>query len=78
MEKKKANVKEFKPMTLEERREQAARAYAQKRESIATGVLFNALHNQEMHIGDITPEELAGYAIEVADKFIEKLYFTQE
>lgn len=76
MEKKKANVKEFKPMTLEERREQAARAYAQKRESIATGVLFNLMHNPELLKANVTPESTAELAIEIADKMIEKLYFT--
>jgi hypothetical protein len=70
-----AKVKEFKPMTPEERQEAAARAYAQKRESIATGVLFNLMHNEDA-LRNNNAEELATLAIEVADKMIEKLYFT--
>lgn len=73
----KGQVREMKPLTAEERQEQAARMYMQKRESMATGVLFNAMHNPELMRAEISPEELADFAIEVADKMIEKLYFTQ-
>lgn len=66
------------PMTPEERQEAAARAYAQKRESIATGILFNMMHNPELFKADISPEETANVAIEIADKMIEKLYFSKE
>ena len=69
-------VKEMKPLTAEERQQQAARMYMQKRESIATGVLYNAMHNPELMKADLSPEDLAGFAIEVADKILEKLYFT--
>jgi hypothetical protein len=48
----------------------------QKRESIATGVLFNLMHNPELLKADVTPESTAELAIEIADKMIEKLYFT--
>lgn len=68
-------VREMKPLTPEERQEQAARAYMQKRESIATGVLFNVMHNNEAWRTS-TAEEMVDFAIEVADKMIEKLYFT--
>ena len=72
----KGQVREMKPLTPEERQEQAARLYMQKRESIATGVLFNLMHNPELLKADVTPESIAEQAIEIADKMIEKLYFT--
>ena len=68
----------MKPLTPEERQEQAARLYMQKRESIATGVLFNLMHNPELFKADVTPEATAELAVEIADKMIEKLYFTKE
>lgn len=72
----KGQVKEFKPLSEEERQEQAARMYMQKRESIATGVLFNMMHNSNVLNGGVTPEEIAEFAIKTADAVIEKLYFT--
>ena len=71
------------PMTPEQRKEQATRAYLQKRESIATGVLFNLMHNPYLFSGDAATEDLgadevADFAIKVADKLIEKLYFTED
>lgn len=72
----KGQVREMKPLTPEERQEQAARLYMQKRESIATGVLFNLMHNPELLKADVTPEATAELAIELADRMIEKLYFT--
>ena len=74
----KGKVHEMKPLTPEERKEQATRAYLQKRESIATGVLFNLMHNPELFKAEISPEETANVAIEIADQMIEKLYFTKE
>lgn len=71
----KGKVHEMQPLTPEERQEQALRMYAQKRESIATGILFNMMHNPELFKADISPEETANVAIEIADKMIEKLYF---
>jgi hypothetical protein len=68
-------VKEMKPMTQEERKEAAARAYMQKKESIATGVLFNMMHNETL-LQNFNAEGLVGLAIEIADAMIEKLYFT--
>lgn len=72
----KGQVREMKPLTAEERQEQAARLYMQKRESIATGVLFNMMHNSNVFNGDVAPEEIADFAIKTADAMIEKLYFT--
>ena len=54
----KGQVREMKPLTAEERQEQAARLY--------------------MHVINGDSEGLASFALEVADKFIEKLYFTQK
>lgn len=72
-------VHEMKPMTPEERKEQATRAYLQKRESIASGILFNLMHNPELlKSDDFTPEGVADAAIKIADRFIEKLFFTKE
>lgn len=68
-------VREMKPLTAEEREQQAARMYIQKRESIASGVLFNMMHNETL-LQNFNAEGLANLAIEVADAFIEKLYFT--
>ena len=41
----KGQVREMKPLTAEEREQQAARMYMQKRESIAPGCLFNLCRN---------------------------------
>jgi hypothetical protein len=70
----KGKVHEMQPLTPEERQEQALRMYAQKRESIATGCLFNLCRNP--HTTDETNlEALVEAAIIMADKMIEKLYF---
>ena len=71
----KGQVREMKPLTPEERQEQAARLYMQKRESIATGVLFNMMHNPAI-LDSNNAESIAEIAVEIADKMIEKLYFT--
>ena len=73
----KGQVREMKPLTPEERQEQAARMYMQKRESIASGVLFNMMHNETL-LQNFNAEGLASLSIEVADAFIEKLYFKKE
>lgn len=69
-------VHEMKPLTPEERKEQATRAYLQKRESIATGVLFNLCQNPKIDIN--AGNHLVNVAVSMADKLIEKLYFTKE
>ena len=66
----------MKPLSPEERQEQAARMYMQKRESIATGILFNMMHNP--NISSAGAEQCVRIAIDMADAFIEKLYFTKE
>ena len=63
------------PLTPEERKEQAARAYMQKKESIATGVLFNLMHNDGV-TRTLTSKEIASCALEIADEFMQQLYFT--
>ena len=70
----KGQVREMKPLTQEEREAQAARMYMQKRESIATGILFNMCHNPAM--ADTDPRVVVDSAVEMADYMIEKLYFT--
>ena len=82
----KGQIREMKPMSPEERKEQATRAYLQKRESIATGVLFNLMHNPCLFEGDhcytttedLSPDAIADFAIKVSDALIEKLYFVKE
>ena len=76
-ESKVAKIHEMKPMSPEERREQATRAYLQKRESIATGVLFNLCRNPRT-TEESNLEALVEAAVIMADKMIEKLYFTKE
>ena len=68
-------VHEMKPLTAEERQEQATRMYMQKRESIATGILFNLCHNSNVTT-NAEAVALVDLSIEMADKMIEKLYFT--
>lgn len=67
----------MKPLTPEERKEQATRAFLQKRESIATGVLFNLCRNPRT-TEESNLEALVEAAVIMADKMIEKLYFTKE
>lgn len=71
----KGQVREMKPLTAEEKQEQAARLYMQKRESIATGVLFNLCRNPHT-TEDSNLEALVEASIAMADKMIEKLYFS--
>lgn len=73
----KGQVREMKPLTTEEREQQAARMYMQKRESIATGCLFNLCRNPRT-TEDSSLEALVEAAIVMADKMIEKLYFNNE
>lgn len=59
------------PLTEEEKKMQVARFISQKRESIATGVLFNAVNSG---MCDKSPADLAKWTIEVADAMIQELY----
>lgn len=68
-------IKGIKPLTEEEKQQQAARVWMQKRESIATGVLFNLMHNTYLSEASEKTDQIATFAIEIADKMIEKLYF---
>ena len=72
-----AKIHQMQPMSPEERKEQATRAYLQKRESIATGVLFNLCRNPRT-TEESNLEALVEAAVIMADKMIEKLYFTKE
>lgn len=73
----KGQVREMKPLTPEERQEQAARMYMQKKESIATGILFNLCRNPLTNV-DTNLEAIVEASVIMADKMIEKLYFTKE
>ena len=73
----KGQVREMKAMTPEQRQEQAAMAYLQKKENIATGVLMNLCHNANVTT-NAEALALVDLSLEMADKFIEKLYFTKK
>lgn len=66
--------KNIKPaeMSAEQKKEMAARAYIQKRNSIAEGIIFNAVQ------GAFIPAEkgllLIDNAIQMADRYMEKAY----
>lgn len=66
------------PLTPEQKQEAMVRFFTQKRESIATGILFNLMQNPVLLNSDVTPEATAELAIEIADRMIEKLYPLKE
>ena len=66
------------PLTPEQKQEAMVRFFTQKRESIATGILFNLMQNPGLFNSDVTPEATAELAIEIADRMIEKLYPLKE
>lgn len=55
-------------MTDEQKKEMAARAFVQKRNSIAEGIIFNAVQACAL------TEELIDTAIKLADRYMEKAY----
>lgn len=59
------------PLTEEEKKNQILRFLSQKRESYATGVLFNAVNSG---LVDKSPEDLAKWAVEVADAMMKELF----
>lgn len=66
--------KNIKPaeMSAEQKKEMAARAFVQKRNSIAEGIIFNAVHNVKL-----TEEEglrLVALAVNMADVYMEKAF----
>lgn len=62
------------PLTDEEKKAQIERFLTQKRESIAAGVLFNLCQGVDVDIMRLASKDLAHFAVEVADAFIEELY----
>lgn len=58
-------------MTEDQKQEQILRFISQKRESFATGALFNMLQNPEY---ELTPSALAKEAVAIADAMMEELY----
>lgn len=62
--------------TPEEREAAIKRAFAQKRASIAEGVLFNLAQNPS--VLNAEPKEVADSAVAIADAFMESLYSVKE
>lgn len=60
------------PLTPEQKQEAMLRFFTQKRESFATGILFNLCQNPAM--ADTDPMIAVDHAVEMADYLIEKLY----
>lgn len=59
----------------EEKKAAMARAYAQKRASLAEGILFNLCNNPSMVSTAFTePSKIAESAVTIAESFMEKLY----
>ena len=63
-------------LTPEQRKEAMVRFFTQKRESFATGILFNLCQNPAM--ADSDPMVAVDHAVEMADYLIEKLYPLKE
>ena len=66
----------LKPLTEEERQQDAIRAFMQKREQIATGVLYNLCGNGI--INTLSTQFIAESAVKIADAFLEALYGKKE
>lgn len=63
------------PMSEEAKKEQAIRAFMQKRASLAEGILFNLCSNQSIVSTAFTePGEVAKAAIKITDALMEQLY----
>ncbi len=60
-------------MTEEQKKQAIARAFAQKKLSIAEGCLFNLCQNTNA-VNDYTAEEMARFAVKVADEFMKAAY----
>ena len=63
-------------LTPEQKQEAMVRFFTQKRESFTTGILFNLCQNPKIDIN--AGNHLVNVAVSMADKLIEKLYFTKE
>ncbi len=65
------------PLTPEQKQEAMLRFFTQKRESFATGILFNLCQNPSV-LDDLDGKSLVDTAVEMADYLIEKLYPLKE
>lgn len=62
-------------LTEEQQRENAIKAFMQKRAAVAEGVLFNLCNNPGMtSTAFAQPETISEAAIKITDAFMEKLY----
>ena len=66
--------KELKPLTKEEKLNEVARFFAQKREQFATGIMFNAVNATGLPANKVEAEDLAIRAVGLADALIKELY----
>lgn len=64
-------------LSEEEKKQQILRFLSQKRESIATGVLFNLCGSGKISPLDV-PEELAQFSVAVADSMMKELFPIKE
>ena len=66
--------KNIKPAELsaEQKKEMAARAFVQKRNSIAEGIIFNSC--RDTYINDEVGIRIVDAAIKMADRYMEKAY----
>ena len=60
--------------SAEEIRQQQIRAFIQRRESFAQGILFNALHNPSLVPMAVKSEVLAKWSVELAEALLDALY----
>lgn len=65
-------------LTPEQKQEAMVRFFTQKRESFATGILFNLCQNAGLLNGQLDPKELVNAAVDMADYLLEKLYPLKE
>lgn len=60
--------------SAEEIRQQQIRAFIQRRESFAQGILFNALQNPSLVPMAVKSEDLAKWSVELAEALLDALY----
>ena len=60
--------------SAEEIRQQQIRAFIQRRESFAQGILFNALHTPSLVPMSVKSEDLAKWSVELAEALLDALY----
>ena len=72
--KPKAPIPPKRKMSDEERKEQMARAFLQKRVSLVAGILFNLCQGVTIIPRDEEINLLVDRSVEIADRLMEKLY----